>query len=254
MSSILSLNEYHSESITALLGFFRSQNLQRIKSIEGCFDDISATSLKGSVFTIDEVNNILNNLQEQIKIEAELEFINASHTAILLLTQLFQQAERWHLRLAPDIGELENRALLDKIKAFESSFNTLSGQSKLKVDPLSGDRAANLLQREIARLQTENADLREKISGNRLEIDKQSIQDAEIKRLKSELEELKASHRNSFDSAELAKVQAMLKVSQSELEKRVNETIPFQNLKQILLRKNEQLKEIRKQISDMEKP
>ena len=37
------------------------------------------------------------------------ELLNTSHTNILLLKQLFSQAEKWHLNLDTDMSELENR-------------------------------------------------------------------------------------------------------------------------------------------------
>ena len=48
---------------------------------------------------------------------------------------------------------------------------------------------------------------------------------------------------------ELLKVQDMLKMAESDLEKKVYQTAPFRNLKQMLQKKNEQLKDLRKRLS-----
>lgn len=60
-------------------------------------------------FTIDEVTDLLDGLLTVVRAEVETELINSAHTNVLLLRQLFQQAEQWHLKLQADISELENR-------------------------------------------------------------------------------------------------------------------------------------------------
>ncbi len=61
-------------------------------------------------FTVDEVTEMLDGLLSVVRGEVESELINTSHTNVLLLRQVFQQAEKWHLKLQADISELENRS------------------------------------------------------------------------------------------------------------------------------------------------
>ena len=60
-------------------------------------------------YTLDEVTDMLDELHAVVKGELESELMNSSHTNVLLLRQLFSQAEKWHLKLQADISELENR-------------------------------------------------------------------------------------------------------------------------------------------------
>lgn len=60
-------------------------------------------------FTVDEVSEVLSGLQAVVYSEVESELINTAHTNVLLLRQLFSQAEKWYLKLQTDISELENR-------------------------------------------------------------------------------------------------------------------------------------------------
>lgn len=60
-------------------------------------------------FTIDEVSEVLNGLQAVVHGEVESELINTAYTNVLLLRQLFSQAEKWYLKIQTDISELENR-------------------------------------------------------------------------------------------------------------------------------------------------
>lgn len=61
------------------------------------------------MFTVDEVSDVLNSLQAVVHSEVESELINTTYTNVLLLRQLFSQAEKWYLKLQTDISELENR-------------------------------------------------------------------------------------------------------------------------------------------------
>lgn len=65
--------------------------------------------LHEDTFTVDEVEEMLNGLQAIVKGSVETELLNAAHTNVLLLVQLFTQAEKWHLKLQSDISELENQ-------------------------------------------------------------------------------------------------------------------------------------------------
>lgn len=60
-------------------------------------------------FTVDEVTEMLDGLQTVVHSEVESELINTTYTNVLLLRQLFAQAEKWYLKLQTDISELENR-------------------------------------------------------------------------------------------------------------------------------------------------
>lgn len=60
-------------------------------------------------FTVDEVSEVLTGLQTVVHSEVETELINTAYTNVLLLRQLFSQAEKWYLKLQTDISELENR-------------------------------------------------------------------------------------------------------------------------------------------------
>lgn len=73
------------------------------------FTSISSWRLVDETFTVDEVKEMLDGLQVVVRGEVEMELINTAHTNVLLLRQLFSQAEKFYLRLQSDISELENR-------------------------------------------------------------------------------------------------------------------------------------------------
>ena len=65
--------------------------------------------LDETTYTIDEVTEMLDGLLSVVRGEVEGELDNTAYTNVLLLRQMFQQAEKWHLKLQADISELENR-------------------------------------------------------------------------------------------------------------------------------------------------
>lgn len=68
--------------------------------------------LTDNTFTLDEVTEMLDSLLSVVRDEVESELNHTTHTNILMLVQLFQQAENWHLKLHADISELENRSIV----------------------------------------------------------------------------------------------------------------------------------------------
>ena len=52
---------------------------------------------------MEEIEDILNDINQMIETEAESELMAASHTNVLLLQQIFVQAQKWHL----DLGKQE---------------------------------------------------------------------------------------------------------------------------------------------------
>lgn len=105
----LGLNEHHQNEVINYMHFARSKRGLRLKTVDSCFQDLKDSRLVEETFTIDEVSEVLNGLQAVVHSEVESELINTAYTNVLLLRQLFSQAEKWYLKLQTDISELENR-------------------------------------------------------------------------------------------------------------------------------------------------
>ena len=48
---------------------------------------------------MEEIEDILNDINQMIETEAESELMATCHTNVLLLQQIFVQAQKWHLDL-----------------------------------------------------------------------------------------------------------------------------------------------------------
>ncbi|KAG1654921.1 Leucine zipper transcription factor-like protein 1 [Nymphon striatum] len=296
----LGLNEYHSNSIVNYLRFARYRRSQHLRTIDVCSDDLKESRLSDQMFSQDEVADILDDFRDTLKAELESELINATHTNILLLQQMFEQGEKWHLKLQVDISQLENRELLDKIKKFEDlefdGKNQPSSPFKTKLEPIEQAMGpVELLNLEIQRLNEKNKILTERSENIEAEISEhitekkkysealikanhaletmqgkdvkspsseqiQSIEE-QVNKVRHDMEEalhLSSNHQRDLEGDltstkhELLEVQSQLQFAEDELEKKFSQTKIYLNIKKMLVKKNEQLKEMRQSLSKYE--
>lgn len=247
-------------------------------------------------FTVDEVSEVLSGLQAVVYSEVESELINTAHTNVLLLRQLFSQAEKWYLKLQTDISELENRELLEQVAEFEKAEFTSSNKKpildtlKPKLAPLN-EGGTELLNKEIERLQEENEKLKSRLKtieiqatqaldeksklekalqdlqldqGNQKDFIKaQDLNDLEntVAALKSEFQKTlndKTENQKSLEENlatakhDLLRVQEQLSMAEKELDKKFQQTAAYRNMKEILTRKNDQIKDLRRRLAKYE--
>ncbi|KAM6971045.1 leucine zipper transcription factor-like protein 1 isoform 2-T2 [Tautogolabrus adspersus] len=283
-------NEHHQNEAINYMRFARSKRLLRLKTIDSCFEELKDSRLVEETFTVDEVREMLDGLQAVVRGEVEMELINTAHTNVLLLRQLFSQAEKFYLRLQSDISELENRELLEQVAEFEKTdFKTTDKinqeTSKPKLAPLNEGGVSELLNKEIARLQEENDKLKtrlrtlesqamsaldERTRAERALKDLQKVQGEkqEINSLEDTVAALREDYERSLSANamsqkdlqenlisakhELLRVQEQLALAEKELDKKFQQTAAYRNMKEILTKKNEQIKEIRKRLQRYE--
>ncbi|KAK8783686.1 hypothetical protein V5799_009953 [Amblyomma americanum] len=170
MAQQLDLSDGHHDIIVRYLKFAKSQRSQRLKVIDRSFDDVKHARLLEETYTSEEVKQILDDLCTVVRAEVESELINTAHANVVLLRQLCQQAEKWHLQLQADITELEDGSLIEKVGDMEAEGLTTgrvlqaSSSRSHKLSPLEDAHGPSaLLQKEIARMKTENAMLRSRL-------------------------------------------------------------------------------------------
>uniref|UniRef100_A0A8C0DY11 Leucine zipper transcription factor-like protein 1 n=1 Tax=Balaenoptera musculus TaxID=9771 RepID=A0A8C0DY11_BALMU len=250
--------------------FARSKRGLRLKTVDSCFQDLKESRLVEETFTIDEVSEVLNGLQAVVHSEVESELINTAYTNVLLLRQLFSQAEKWYLKLQTDISELENRELLEQVAEFEKAEFTSSNKKEILRLQEENEKLKSRL--KILETQATNA-LDEKSKLERalqdLQLDQgtqkdfmkaQDLSDLEntVAALKSEFQktlndqtENQKSLEESLATAkhDLLRVQEQLSMAEKELEKKFQQTAAYRNMKEILTKKNDQIKDLRKRLA-----
>ncbi|XP_038078645.1 leucine zipper transcription factor-like protein 1 isoform X2 [Patiria miniata] len=299
MASQLGVNDHHQESLVNYMRFSRYKRSQNLRGVEGCFQDLKDSRLTEDTFTADEVTDMLDGLEAVVRGEVESELINTAHTNVLLLRQLFQQAEKWHLKLIADISELENRELIEMIADFEESQfsgKAMTGKPTFemkRLDPMAGE-GEQLLHAEIARLSEENKKMKERLKQvearatgaleerSRMAADLHSTQDElgnlrsrkpvkdsgdlselenQMSAVKSQMEKNLQLSSQKADTLEgdlvqtkhkLLEMQEQLEMTEKELEKKFSQTGAYKNLKSMLSKKNDQIKELRSRLRTYE--
>ncbi|KAM6159511.1 leucine zipper transcription factor-like protein 1 [Erethizon dorsatum] len=293
----LGLNEHHQTEIINYMRFARSKRGLRLKTVDSCFQDLQESRLAEETFTVDEVADMLSGLRAVVHSEVESELINTAHTNVLLLRQLFEQAERWYLKLRTDVSELENRELLEQVAEFEKAEFTSSRKkpildaTKPKLVPLNEGGTAELLNKEILRLQEENEKLKSRLKATETQAANALDEKAELERVLqglqldegkqedlikaqdlSDLEDTVAALRSEFEKTlsdraenqksleetlvtakhDLLRVQGQLSLAEKELEKKFQQSAAYRNMKEILTKKNDQIKELRRKLAKYE--
>ncbi|KAK2815043.1 hypothetical protein Q7C36_023309 [Tachysurus vachellii] len=289
-------SEHHQKEVINYMRFARSKRLQRLKTIDSCFQELKDSRLVEETFTVDEVSDMLDGLQVVVHGEVEMELINTAHTNVLLLRQLLSQAEKFYLKLQTDISELESRELLEQVAAFEktdfkTNIKVNQETGKLKLAPLNEGGVSELLNKEISRLQEENDKLKARL--RTLECQAMSALDekCEAERTLNDLQKIHGDQQHSMHAQEISKlegtvaamqinfektlsassasqkelqdslvsakhellrVQDQLTLAEKELDKKFQQTAAYQNMKEILNKKNDQIKELRKRLQRYE--
>ncbi|KAJ8307134.1 hypothetical protein KUTeg_015218 [Tegillarca granosa] len=261
MTTELGVNEHHQAQVVNYMRFNRYQRGKRIKAVDMCFEELKDSRLDETTYTIDEVTDMLDGLLSLVRSEVESELSNMAWTNILLLRQMFIQAEKWHLKLGADISELENRDLLEQIAEFEDK--EFAGKKRdtdfkdvlknMKLVPLNETGGTALLHmaaalKKIPELSQSNTDDLEAMDQMR----------RRMMSLETDLEQSRKSGKSASEfiekdlastKHELLRIREMLEMAEKELEKKVSQTTPFKNLKQMLMKKNDQMKDLRKRLS-----
>uniref|UniRef100_A0A671RF28 Leucine zipper transcription factor-like protein 1 n=1 Tax=Sinocyclocheilus anshuiensis TaxID=1608454 RepID=A0A671RF28_9TELE len=239
--------------------FAHSKRALRLKTIDSCFQDLKDSRLMEETYTVDEVSDMLDGLQVLVRGEVELELINTAHTNVLLLRQLFSQVNQESIKptLAPlnegGVSELlqkeisrlkeDNDKLKARLRTLESqAMSALDDKSKAEralkdLQKSQGDQQSAIHAQEIANLEGTVAEM---------QADFEKTLNANV-----------ASQKDLQDSLvsakhDLLRVQEQLSLAEKELEKKFQQTAAYRNMKEILTKKNEQIKDLRKRLQRYE--
>ncbi|KAH0510317.1 Leucine zipper transcription factor-like protein 1 [Microtus ochrogaster] len=270
----LGLNEHHQNEVINYMRFARSKRGLRLKTVDSCFQDLKESRLVEETYTVDEVTEILSGLQAVVHSEVESELINTAYTNVLLLRQLFSQAEKWYLKLQTDISELENRELLEQVAEFEKAEFTSSNKkpiidiTKPKLIPINEGGTTELLNKatnaldEKSKLERTLQDLQLDQGNEQDFIKAHDLDDLEntVAALKNEFQKTlndKTENQKSLEENlaaakhDLLRVQEQLSMAEKELEKKFQQTAAYRNMKEILTKKNDQIRDLRKRLASL---
>ncbi|XP_050432510.1 leucine zipper transcription factor-like protein 1 isoform X1 [Adelges cooleyi] len=209
-----------------------------------------------------------------------------TNTNILMMYQFFQQAEKWHLRLNADISEMQNKELLQEVEKYKSDYNlTRRLAEKKKLAPINDcvtNDFAEMLHKRLEQLESHNCKLQNDFKCLEDNYDKVDIERQALKQLvqdnhtnvntnlckqsaEIEVQTLSISEDNTTHDyeecvktkdlleADLKSTQSQLTLANMELERKFNDTAAYVNMKKIIQKKNEQVRELRDRLLVYEK-
>ncbi|XP_060060796.1 leucine zipper transcription factor-like protein 1 isoform X2 [Erinaceus europaeus] len=256
----LGLNEHHQNEIVNYMRFARSKRGLRLKTVDSCFQDLKESRLVEETFTIDEVSEVLSGLRAVVHSEVESELIHTAHTNVLLLRQLFSQAEKWFLKLQTDISELENRELLEQVAEFEkaefisSNKKPIIDMIKPKLAPLNESGTAELLNKEISRLQEENEKLKSRLKTVETQATNALDEKSRLERQVRDLQLDQGSQKDLVQTPDVNNLENTVAALKSEFQKTLNDKTESQkSLEENLVATKHHLLRLQEQLSLAEK-
>ncbi|TTN99759.1 Leucine zipper transcription factor-like protein 1 [Bagarius yarrelli] len=263
-------SEHHQNEIINYMRFARSKRLLRLKTIDSCFQELKESRLVEETFTVDEVSDMLDGLQVVVHGEVEMELINTAHR--LTINHLHLVAGMTEC-LVPVLfkGKVFRPPFLDQLEAmqlplFFRQHQIIQESSKPKLAPLNEGGVSELLNKEISRLQEENGQLKARL--RRLESQAMIALDekCEAEKALNDLQKIQGEQQNTMHVQELSKLEDTVaamqidfvktlsarsssqKELQDELDKKFQQTAAYRNMKEILCKKNDHIKELRKRL------
>ncbi|KAJ3291753.1 Leucine zipper transcription factor-like protein 1 [Borealophlyctis nickersoniae] len=256
------LTPQHREQIISYLRFIRLKRAQSLQEVLLTFDETKERRLVETTYTADEVTDIIAEVEKTVKSIVEDELILHSHTNALLLQQYLSQADGWKMRLTSNIAELENRASLQAMAKFEEEqFSSKVKASRPKTVVVSGgsDETIESLRREVARLEIELKEAQQRKSAPSGTVDKVHSKPPQMttSRLdslpplpdKAQAEQIIKAQVAKMILTEITKLQERVRSLEEDLNIRIDQSKPVQNLKKMLARKNEQVKDYRTRLA-----
>jgi leucine zipper transcription factor-like protein 1 len=250
-SNDLGVNEHHEKIIREYVRYSREQKTVGLRSFHSAADDFKTQRLSNeAMMTVNEINDFLDEFLDILEKEFEQELTHQYRVNTLLIKQLFQQAEQWFLKLNPNFDQLENRRLIDLIRDYEQhELNTKkTKENKTIMDPINDTKSTILLKSEIQKLQQLNDQLKNRLSKYEKDDDHINQQLEETTRLYN-TKEASLNQTLSINEKRLNEIQQALLLTENELEKKFNQTNTYMNMKRIIEQKNQQIKELRQQLS-----
>jgi len=272
------LSDLHKTQVLNFMKFFKSKTDQHLKEVETSFTDTKDMRLLEEMYSHDEVLNIVNGLRDLVKSNLRTELEKFAQQTALYLRLLFLQAEGQSVNLKVDTSQLDDEVLLAGIKQLQADSERkvdLPTPAAKKLTALSGtvdvklvtqikdlEEANSRVQDRFSKLQeqhkaslAENSQLKEAKAELQKQIEqlRRDINSVKAGNISAQLAELDQLRKQSSqgDKAKQDAIDAMakeLKEKDVQLAAKVKETAQFRELTKTLQQKNEQIKELRKQL------
>jgi len=283
------LSPTHTSQVLAYLRFFQSLRDEESKEIDAVFEEQKDMRLLDEMYKLDDVTHLLDEVRTIVKQHVLEDMDKYTQQAVLYLRQLFLQAEGNGVALNVDLSQLDDAVLLAGIEKLsveaaknprginpadlpdtrragalkpvegavdvrlvaqtkelqEANRSLLAKFEKLQAQAQASGKEASELREQLQAAQAEARTARNDLSN--LTSSNKSAQQSEIEALRAELAAAKEA-----GAKQEAALRAELKAASDTLGAKVNSAPQYQQLKKLMNTKNEQLKEARAKVKELE--
>ncbi|KAJ3386220.1 Leucine zipper transcription factor-like protein 1 [Entophlyctis sp. JEL0112] len=212
------------------LAFMRSQRAVSLRELKSTMNEVAERRIVETTkievicrYNSDDVSDILGDVARNCEATFQAELMLHSHMNFLLIQQYVNQALKKGFQLGANFSELENRKLLAEAAELE---NRLFAGGTVPV-ALSSASTLQL---------SHETELQQKIDDEKnIKIPKMDYETCTV--LKSD------------PDLQISSLMRRIRSLEKDLENRVDKSTPVQNLKKMLMQKNEVLKEYREKLS-----
>uniref|UniRef100_A0A8B9BWN2 Leucine zipper transcription factor-like protein 1 n=1 Tax=Anser brachyrhynchus TaxID=132585 RepID=A0A8B9BWN2_9AVES len=258
----LGLNEHHQNEAISYMRFARFKRGLCLKTVDSCFQDLKDSRLVEETFTVDELftqaekwylklQTDISELENRELLEQVAEFEKSEFTssnkkpsADLIKPKLAPINEGGSELLNKTVACLqeENEKLKTRLRTIETQATAaLDEKSKLEkslkdLQMIQGDQKTNV-NKDISELEN-------RVAALKCQLEK-TLNDSTANQKSLEENLVTTKH-------DLLKLQDQLSTAEKELEKKFQQTAAYRNMKEILTKKNEQIKDLRRRLSKYE--
>ncbi|KAI9342897.1 hypothetical protein BDR26DRAFT_1006562 [Obelidium mucronatum] len=216
--------------LTRYLVFMRKQRLDATKELRLTLKEVADRRIVDTTYNEDDVRDILHDATVNCEATFLSEGMLQSHMNFLLIQQYLNQAGEKGLELVGDMKELEDRTRLASVAEFED--NLLTGNNQLNLLPTT----VSVNPPETDRLKDKIADL------------EKALEDLKMNAMSQRSEK-----NETIEMQKTIKILTQrVKSLESDLDDRIDKSVPVQNMKKMLMQKNELLKEYRSKLSKLD--
>ncbi|KAJ3064299.1 Leucine zipper transcription factor-like protein 1 [Podochytrium sp. JEL0797] len=224
-----------SAELHTFLLFMRKQRADSLRELRLTLREVIERRVCDDTYNSDDVTSILNDAQLNAEATFTSEGMRHAHMTALLVAQYVKQAGDGGVALKGDMRVIEDRERLREAAALEERLFAGGGGGEFVVGEVEvGEQESG----EAIGLKARIAEL------------EKALQDLKMSSLASI-----SRTKDAIDDESLQKIKAMsmrIKSLESDLEGRIDKSVPVQNLKKMLLQKNDLLKEYRMKLEKLD--
>lgn len=271
----MDLNDVHKAQISRYFAFFKGKRDRHVKEIADIAEDIKDDRCSDDVYNRDDVQSIMDSYCIQVSASVKEELEKVANLSAVYVSQLLQQAQISGLQLETDISIIEDQSRIDSIQEL-AKFGAAPPQPKraslpqLSAQGYSND--PNLLQ-ECQDLKEENRKMADRFQQMQTQttelLRERASLSSELEKVKENFKRVRAEMSAQGGTASAQGIQeietsvvetkkmlddkkAECEEMRQDLKKRLGDSAQFRELKAIIAKKNQMIKDLRARLAQYE--